>query len=193
MSKTAKTRTQLLDAALHCYHAKGIQSTANSDIAEVAGVGIATLYRHFAGKDEILQEVLVRDYLLFLERFEAVRKRPETIKQQFSEGVFQFLEEIRFSHGLRLLFSEESAYILNRINIKELFTHAVSFRNVKPLFEQLVEDQHIRKNISLDDFSEWMTFILLSLLSTPNSYIDNPKKMRHMLDSFLTPSVLKDI
>jgi AcrR family transcriptional regulator len=51
-------RDQILSAAAALFVAQGIGSTSTRAIAEAVGIRQASLYYHFAGKDEILAELL---------------------------------------------------------------------------------------------------------------------------------------
>jgi AcrR family transcriptional regulator len=53
-------RDQLLDAAAELFMTKGFAGTADREIAKRAGVSYASLHFHFAGKDELLAELLQR-------------------------------------------------------------------------------------------------------------------------------------
>jgi AcrR family transcriptional regulator len=50
-------RRRILDAALRTFAAKGYHGTAVPDVADAAGVGTGTLYRYFAHKEALVNEV----------------------------------------------------------------------------------------------------------------------------------------
>jgi TetR/AcrR family transcriptional regulator, repressor of fatR-cypB operon len=50
-------RRIILDAALRVFAAKGYHGTAVPEVAEAAGVGTGTLYRYFANKEALVNEV----------------------------------------------------------------------------------------------------------------------------------------
>ncbi|MEZ4294402.1 MAG: TetR/AcrR family transcriptional regulator [Polyangiaceae bacterium] len=50
-------RRQLLDAALRMFAGRGYHGTAVPEVAAAAGVGTGTLYRHFATKEALVNEV----------------------------------------------------------------------------------------------------------------------------------------
>lgn len=58
---TSDKRELILDAALELFAERGFHGTVVPAIAERAGVGAGTLYRYFAGKDEIVN-VLYRHW-----------------------------------------------------------------------------------------------------------------------------------
>jgi AcrR family transcriptional regulator len=51
----AETRRRIVEAAVELHQAIGPSATTFTDIAERAGVGRVTVYRHFADEDELLQ------------------------------------------------------------------------------------------------------------------------------------------
>lgn len=61
------TKERILDAALEVFSQKGFHSATTDEIAERAGVGKGTLYRHFETKEKLFEE-LVRLRLDELER-----------------------------------------------------------------------------------------------------------------------------
>ncbi|MBB2940543.1 AcrR family transcriptional regulator [Actinoplanes lutulentus] len=59
--KAERTRTTAIAAALQLFDQHGYDRTTMEQIAEAAQIGVATLYRHFSGKDQILLDPLIRD------------------------------------------------------------------------------------------------------------------------------------
>ncbi|PPK97273.1 AcrR family transcriptional regulator [Kineococcus xinjiangensis] len=71
---TGSTREDILDAAAELFTTLGFTRTSTRALGEAAGVRQATLYYHFAGKDELLAELLdatVRPSLDLAERLVA--------------------------------------------------------------------------------------------------------------------------
>jgi AcrR family transcriptional regulator len=59
-SGTTSPRDQILDAASRLFVSQGFAATSTREIADMVGIRQASLYYHFAGKDEILGELLRR-------------------------------------------------------------------------------------------------------------------------------------
>ena len=57
-TRGAKTRQQIIDAALLCFTEKGFHATAVEDITAVAETSRATLYQYFESKDAIFIELM---------------------------------------------------------------------------------------------------------------------------------------
>jgi AcrR family transcriptional regulator len=56
----APTREKILDAAIDLFAEKGFAGSSMRDIAKAAGLSEGALYRHYAGKDALLEAVLSR-------------------------------------------------------------------------------------------------------------------------------------
>jgi AcrR family transcriptional regulator len=83
-SSTATAREEILDAAAALFAERGYAGTSTRSIADVVGIRQASLYYHFAGKDEILLELLetsVRPSLDFVERLKDV---PDPVEALFA-------------------------------------------------------------------------------------------------------------
>ncbi len=58
VSKSARTRQRILDAAAHVFREQGYANARLSDIAELAGIQTGSLYYHFAGREQLVAEIL---------------------------------------------------------------------------------------------------------------------------------------
>jgi AcrR family transcriptional regulator len=71
-SDARENRQQLLAVAKQLFSTQGIDNTSMHEIGRTAGVGQATLYRHFADKGEICQALIKEDLAVFQERVGAL-------------------------------------------------------------------------------------------------------------------------
>jgi AcrR family transcriptional regulator len=71
-------RGRILDIAEEVF-GKGGESASTEEVARLAGVGIATVFRHFPTKAELLEAVLVR-------RFDRLRERAEALLDAADPG-----------------------------------------------------------------------------------------------------------
>lgn len=58
LSKSEKTRQRILDAAAKVFREQGYANARLADIAELAGMKTGSLYYHFAGREELVAEIL---------------------------------------------------------------------------------------------------------------------------------------
>src|SRR6185503_15095738 len=71
-SDARENRQQLLAVAKQLFNTQGIDSTSMHEVGRTAGVGQATLYRHFADKGEICHALIKEDLTAFQERVGAL-------------------------------------------------------------------------------------------------------------------------
>jgi len=69
-------RDALIEATLALIVAKGPQGFTLSEAARQAGVTPAAIYRHFAGRDDLIAETARQGYLLFAEMLSEARTAP---------------------------------------------------------------------------------------------------------------------
>ena len=83
--KAARTRQQIVDAALDLFLAHGFEQTTMEEIAERAEIGSSTLYRYFPSKDLVILEPL----LGFTEIGDHLRERPdgEPLKESLGAAI----------------------------------------------------------------------------------------------------------
>lgn len=101
-----QTRQRLLRSALELFTANGFRATTTPEIAQRAGVAEGTIYRHFTGKDHLLNEVYrtaQRWALGLLTEIEAEKAlgAPERL-QRLGRRLFEAAE--RDPAALRMLF-----------------------------------------------------------------------------------------
>ncbi len=58
LSKSARTRERILDAAAHVLSRKGYAGTRLVDVAAQAGLQAPAIYYHFGSRDELIEEVM---------------------------------------------------------------------------------------------------------------------------------------
>ncbi|WP_162914846.1 TetR/AcrR family transcriptional regulator [Desertibaculum subflavum] len=71
------TKDSLMQAAVRLFAAKGIDGTTTREIAAAAGVTEGAIYRHFVGKEALVEEIFHRHYLPFAAELDAARGTAE--------------------------------------------------------------------------------------------------------------------
>ncbi len=72
----AERRTQVMDAARALFLARGYEATTIDEILGAVGIARGTLYHHFAGKEAILEAIVLRTGDQIAERAEAAAADP---------------------------------------------------------------------------------------------------------------------
>ncbi|MDR2208366.1 MAG: TetR/AcrR family transcriptional regulator [Azoarcus sp.] len=109
-SRAEARRTQILDAAAHCFRAYGFHGASIANISRQAGMSAGHIYHYFENKEAIIAAIVQRD----LERLVAMWNElkvshdvRETIIELSADGVKDTMDT--FSAGLRLEIVSEAA------------------------------------------------------------------------------------
>lgn len=98
------TRERLMRAALDLFTTEGYRATTTLDIAGRARIAEATIYRHFAGKEALFNEVY-RDALRFgIAAFRPVEgERPPPARERLNRGTRRLLEQAQKDPAVALM------------------------------------------------------------------------------------------
>jgi AcrR family transcriptional regulator len=171
----AHNRERLLAAAAELFAQRGLDVTLN-DIAHHAGVGVATAYRRFANKDEVIDA-------LFEERLQAVADvaREALADPDPWQGLVSFLER-----SLEMQFGDRGLnQIMNNPHLGDARVSDARDR-IAPLIEQLVERAKQAGTVRPDLDQTDLIFIQLGLSAImDSSRAQSPEHYRRYLTIFL--------
>ena len=88
------TAERLLDAAFELFCRLGVQRTPMEKVAKSAGVTRVTLYRKFATKDALVDQVVLREFRRYFDRFRAEIPRADTVADRVVVGFVGSLRAI---------------------------------------------------------------------------------------------------
>ncbi len=105
-------RQALVEATLSLIEAKGPQGFTLAEAARQAGVSAAAPYRHFRGREELIEEVALRGFEMFADRLEAAfnNGRPSVLSAFMATGR-AYLDFARESPGYYIAMFESGVSI----------------------------------------------------------------------------------
>lgn len=164
-------REDLLAAAARRFVAVGIRKTTMEDVAREARAGKATLYRHFANKDAVIDALLEREAARFERLLRAAADREEgaadRIEAAFVVGVRFFVDHPVMTRGR----DEEPGILLPRITA----TAGPVVRRGLELFTDLiavgVERGELRQ-VDAPAAAEVIVRLILSYFSFPPMHVE---------------------
>jgi AcrR family transcriptional regulator len=122
-----EARRLLLSAARDLFNARGYSGAKTREIAEVAGVNEALIYRHFASKATLFRECMVDPFVDFVAAFraesEAGKYRTddvETATRGFISGLYDLISDHRGLAGLMLTLDARSKAELEAAGVLQL-------------------------------------------------------------------------
>lgn len=116
---------RILDAALACFAEVGIRRTSMDDIARVAGVGRATVFRRFDGKDRLAQLVLLRVVAQAAEKARATFAAAHDLEAGIADALVVAVKEQRDHPFFAKVLRTEPESFLRALTLDGISTIAV--------------------------------------------------------------------
>jgi len=88
------TTVRILDAAYLALTDGGVRRTTMNQIADAAGLGVATVYRRFPQKVQLVRAVLLREAARVVAAVDAAMEQPGTVEEQAAFGFTAFAHAI---------------------------------------------------------------------------------------------------
>lgn len=163
---------RILEAAFEVFAERGVRSGTLGEVAARAGMGRATLYRYFPGKDVLVQALLLREARRLFELLdEELAGAEEDTELMVERGLLAALDHLRDHAVLQRMLREEPETIVPALttDAQPLMAAAVEF--AAPYIERAVKAERIPR-MDPRVAAEWAARVLLSLLLTPPVTID---------------------
>ncbi|MBI9015289.1 MAG: TetR/AcrR family transcriptional regulator [Clostridiales bacterium] len=203
MTKREQTKEKrmnlIVDSAKATFEAKGIEPCKMTDIADLAGVGVASLYRYFKTKADIAIEVGILYWHAAREKalnaIDNQKKGLENIENMF----LIYLESTKESEVF-FRFVEQFDYFITKLDKKPLkmndYEQAVV--QLMPIYEEYIikgqADHSIRLDIDIETTLTMMNHTLMALkqkhysrgiIITTDSKETQEKELKLLIDIFL--------
>lgn len=189
-SKAEKTLDRILDAALDCYEESGISQTRLEEVARIAGIGRTTLYRYVDNRDDLLNKVLLRDAREQQAEMALLTRYHDSLGDILVDTVVHVIRGRRNRPINRLLFGGSESDLIDRINLSPGNFLPLVRETLAPPFEQAQSMGEIREAVTLDMACDWVTRVILSLVTYPGEFLDDEDALRQYLRAFLVPSII---
>lgn len=162
---------EILDAARSVFERDGVRDGSMSAIAKSAGIGRATLYRYYPGKDALLTAFVLREARELFALLDEELGGSDDLRSLLDRGLLRALAYLRSHTLLQRVLREEPESILPLLTVDAapLLNAAVDFAT--PYIERAVKAERITA-VDPRAAAEWAARILLSLLLTPSVTVD---------------------
>ncbi|GAB2725042.1 TetR/AcrR family transcriptional regulator [Nocardia thraciensis] len=116
-----RSQSKVLDAALMAFLDFGIKRTSMVEVARRGGLSLATLYRRFAGKSDLIQAVGLRQARQFIDQVDAAVQRQidrdAGAEEQIAELFVAFIDGLRGNRLLDRLLKTEPEIVLPYLTV----------------------------------------------------------------------------
>ncbi|NLR72975.1 TetR/AcrR family transcriptional regulator [Novosphingobium sp. ERN07] len=151
---TTTIEQRILDAAFACFERFGVGKTTMDDVARTAKVSRQSVYRHFAGKDDLLDAVCCREAVSINQ---VVRKRvgkADDFASLVSEALFVIITEGNRNPYLRQIVGSPTLQAVVTNPRSRAYQLNVSYWH--ELMERAREAGHLAEDITLDEIVGWL-------------------------------------
>lgn len=190
--KALKTLNRILDAALSCYEESGINGTRLEDVARKAEIGRTTLYRYVKNRDDLLNQVVLRDAEQQRNEMQMINRYADSLAESLVDSVIHVMRGRRNRPINKLLFSDADSDSIDHINLSPANFYPLTESLLAPQFADAVARGEIRQGVTLEAAAQWLARVILSLVTYPEEFIDDEDALRRFVRQFLVPSLIVD-
>ncbi|MDF3283903.1 TetR/AcrR family transcriptional regulator [Gordonia sp. N1V] len=181
---------RILEAASDAVAKIGWTRLTMRDVAARAGVGRATLYRHFAGKEHVRDAIVVREFGEFMREM-GERRHPDMSAEEAMLASTSFLLDFVRTNPILTRLREIDRETLLRITNDPEIIAAGATLSAAQWQTQLYGEQPISDAVALKlrTAGEITTRLSLSLMTSPDTAADlsTPETTREFIRSFILP------
>lgn len=165
-------RARILDAARDQFCRMGIQRSTMEHVARRAGVSRITVYRRFATKDALVEEVVRREFRRYFDQFLVDITQAETVADRVVLGFVSSLRAVRSNPLMAGVITAEPQLLAPSIMGEDGRTLAVVGRFVAGQLRREQVAGNVAAAIDVDLVAELMVRLTMSMLVTPSSLVD---------------------
>lgn len=185
------SRIAILDAANLCYARSGIAATTIDDIAAEAGLGRATIYRHFSNHEDILSHLIFREFDCVCQQVREIIDRSDSPASIVSAVFVHVLTEFPKLPLHQIVMREDETVFVASLFKSSSILKKLQLDIVKPLYCKIKQHGQLRSGVSLELLADWLQRVVLSMYSLPSETQDDRKAIRRYVNMFVVPSVIK--
>ena len=171
-----KTKAKIMDAAIKCVKAWGIEKTTLNDIAKGAGCTRQTVYKYYKTKDDIIFAALIDSAATFSGNLINCINAYDGPAERILEAIMYSLTQLPNEPYLQLITDEKFSPLIN----PEVFNSEMCVGIISNCAYECVKgDPELKEQA--EEIGESMTRILLSLLSIPGPRARSEEEMRNYI------------
>ncbi|GAA5061291.1 TetR/AcrR family transcriptional regulator [Nocardia callitridis] len=182
-------RTRVVDAACEQFGVMGVRRSTMDDVARRAKVSRITVYRRFATKDVLVEQVILREFRRYFESFRTDIRDARTAADRVVLGFVSSLRVIRGNPIIGDLLAAEPEILVGSM-IGERGRSVAMVRQF--VAGQLRREQaagHVSTEVDADVVAELMVRISASFLAVPSQIIDldDDEQLASLARRYLVP------
>ncbi len=184
-----EARTRILDAAYEQFSRMGIQRSTMEDVARRAGVSRITVYRRFATKDALGEQVIRREFRRYFDQFLLDIEQAETAADRVVLGFVSSMRAIRRNPLIGGLMATEPDTVVPTMINDGGRTVATVRRFVAGQLRREQRAGTVPDDLDVDFVAEMMVRVSASFLAIPSELVDldDDEQVAAVARRFLVP------
>ncbi|MFG1997855.1 TetR/AcrR family transcriptional regulator [Spirillospora sp. NPDC048911] len=184
-----ESRARILDAAYEQFCRMGIQRSTMDDVARRAGVSRITVYRRFATKDALVEQVVRREFRRYFDQFLIDIERAATAADRVVLGFVSSLRAIRRNPLIGGLITTEPDLLVTSLISDGGRTVATVRQFVAGQLRHEQRAGNVPADLDIDHVAELMVRVSASFLAIPSHLIDldDDEQLAAVARRFLVP------
>ena len=184
-------RTRLLDAAHEQFCRSGIQRSSMEEVARRANLSRVTLYRRFESKDALVEQVLLREFRRYFDRFLLDIRSARTVADRIVLGFVSSLTAIRTNSLIGGLLDAEPTLLAGSL-VDDGRMLAIARQFVAGQLRREQRAGTISREMNVDLTAEMMVRIAASFLMAPTDLVDldDQHQLSEIAREFIVPMVV---
>ncbi|GGW39717.1 TetR/AcrR family transcriptional regulator [Streptomyces griseoloalbus] len=180
---------RLLDAAYEQFCRMGIKRSTMADVARRAGVSRITVYRRFATKEKLVEQVVRREFRRYFDRFIVDIQDAETVADRVVLGFVSSLRVIRHNRLIGGLMAAEPDAVVPSMTGDGGRTLAVVRQFLASRLRREQRAGNVSDEVDVNLVAEMMVRVCASFLVIPSQVIDldDDEQMHAVARQFLVP------
>jgi TetR/AcrR family transcriptional repressor of uid operon len=181
--------TRVLDGAYEQFCQIGIRRSTIQDVARRAGVSRITVYRRFATKDELVEQVVRREFRRYFDQFLLDIQQARTVADRIVLGFASSLRAIRRNPLIAGLMAVEPDVLVPYLVGGDGRMLAAVQRFVAGQLRLEQRAGNVSAEVNVELVAELMARVSASFLLTPSHVVDpdDDEQMRALARQFLVP------
>lgn len=182
------TRERILTAAVACVGRTGFARTSLDAIAEEAGVGRATVYRHFPdGKDQLFDETIAWEVARFFTGLAEFVEPEQGLARRLEVGL-PYAHRRLASHGVfqKVLETEPERLLPHLSTSIPMITEAL-----RTYLTPLLEDEDLAPGTKVPEAADYLARMVLTFIRGQGSWnLEDPVEVRALVRGHLLIGIL---
>ncbi|MBJ8345217.1 TetR/AcrR family transcriptional regulator [Antrihabitans sp. YC2-6] len=183
-----QARRMLLETAERCFGERGLRVTM-AEIANEAGVTRAVVYRHFAGRDEIVVGVIERALDRLVETTVGHLLHCKDAAELITEALTYANGALERDPIFRVLLASEDSGTVARILSNSAVLNDHVYRLLGTVFREFATE--FRPDVELSDISRFILSVGLGIFTGAVPEAGDPDVLRRYIRTFVLPGILE--